>query len=131
MNSALMNLQQAVGVVIGANIGTTITGQLIAFKVTKFAFPMIAVGFAFATFSKNGKRQMWGRALMGLGLLFLGMTTMSGVMKPLRGSAPVREFFTTFSTNPILAIVAGTLVTVLVQSSSATVGLTMTLAGSG
>lgn len=131
VNSALMNLQQAVGVVIGANIGTTITGQLIAFKVTKFAFPMIAVGFAFATFSKNGKRQMWGRALMGLGLLFLGMTTMSSVMKPLRGSAPVREFFTTFSTNPILAIIAGTLVTVLVQSSSATVGLTMTLAGSG
>ncbi len=131
VNSSLMNLQQAVGVVLGANIGTTITGQLIAFKVTSYSFPMIAVGFAFSAFSKNSKRQMWGRALMGLGLLFLGMTTMSGVMKPLRGSAPVREFFTTFSTNPILAIIAGTLVTVIVQSSSATVGLTMTLAGSG
>ncbi len=131
VNSSLMSLQQAVGVVLGANIGTTITGQLIAFKVTKFAFPMIALGFTLATFSKNSKRQMWGKALMGLGLLFLGMTTMSGVMKPLRGSAPVREFFTSFSTNPILAIIAGTLVTVIVQSSSATVGLTMTLAGSG
>lgn len=131
VNSALMTLQQAVGVILGANIGTTITGQLIAFKVTKFAFPMITIGFAIASFSKNTKRQMWGKVLMGLGLLFLGMTTMSGVMKPLQGSTPVREFFTTFSTNPLLAIFAGTLVTVFVQSSSATVGLTMTLAGSG
>ncbi len=131
VNSALMSLQQAVGVVLGANIGTTITGQLIAFKITKYAFPMIAIGFAFSAFSKNRKRQMWGKVILGLGLLFLGMTTMSGIMKPLRGSAPVREFFTTFSTNPILAIIAGTLVTVFVQSSSATVGLTMTLAGSG
>ena len=131
VNSALMSLQQAVGVVLGANIGTTITGQLIAFKITKYAFPMIAIGFAFSSFSKNRKRQMWGKVILGLGLLFLGMTTMSGIMKPLRGSAPVREFFTTFSTNPILAIIAGTLVTVFVQSSSATVGLTMTLAGSG
>ncbi len=131
VNSALMTLQQAVGVVLGANIGTTITGQLIAFKITKYAFPMIAFGFALSAFSKNRKRQMWGKVIMGLGLLFLGMTTMSGIMKPLRGSAPVREFFTTFSSNPILAIIAGTLVTVFVQSSSATVGLTMTLAGSG
>ncbi len=131
VNSALMTLQQAVGVVLGANIGTTITGQLIAFKITRYAFPMIALGFALSAFSKNRKRQMWGKVILGLGLLFLGMTTMSGVMKPLRGSAPVREFFTAFSANPILAIIAGTLVTVFVQSSSATVGLTMTLAGSG
>ena len=131
VNSALMTLQQAVGVVLGANIGTTITGQLIAFKITKYAFPMIALGFALSAFSKNRKRQMWGKVILGLGLLFLGMTTMSGIMKPLQGSAPVREFFTSFSTNPILAIIAGTLVTVFVQSSSATVGLTMTLAGSG
>ncbi|MCK5036988.1 MAG: Na/Pi symporter, partial [Candidatus Sabulitectum sp.] len=131
VNTALMTLQQAVGVILGANIGTTITGQLIAFKITKYAFPMITIGFAIASFSKNYKRQMWGKVLMGLGLLFLGMTTMSGVLKPLQGSAPVREFFTQFSANPLLAIFAGTLVTVFVQSSSATVGLTMTLAGSG
>ena len=131
VNSALMTLQQAVGVILGANIGTTITGQLIAFKVTKFALPMITIGFAISTISKDNKRQMWGKVLMGLGLLFMGMTTMSGVMKPLQGSTPVREFFTQFSTSPFLGILAGTLVTVFVQSSSATVGLTMTLAGSG
>ncbi len=131
VNSALMTLQQAVGVILGANIGTTITGQLIAFKVTSYAYPMITVGFAMSAISRNSKRQMWGKVLAGLGLLFLGMTTMGGVMKPLQGSAPVRDFFTGFSTSPFLGIFAGTLVTVLVQSSSATVGLTMTLAGSG
>ncbi len=131
VNSALMSLEQAIGVILGANIGTTITGQLIAFKATSYAYPMIGIGFAFSAFSKNARRQMWGRALTGLGLLFLGMTTMSGIMKPLQGSAPVREFFTSFSTNPFLGIFAGMLVTLFVQSSSATVGLTMTLAGSG
>lgn len=131
VNSALMSLEQAIGVILGANIGTTITGQLIAFKATSYAYPMIGVGFAMSAFSKNARRQMWGRALTGLGLLFLGMTTMSGVMKPLQGSAPVREFFTSFSTNPLLGIFAGMIVTLFVQSSSATVGLTMTLAGSG
>ena len=131
VNSALMSLEQAIGVILGANIGTTITGQLIAFKVTAYAYPMIGVGFALSAFSKNPRRQMWGRALTGLGLLFLGMTTMSGVMRPLQGSAPVRDFFTSFSRNPLLGIFAGMVVTLLVQSSSATVGLTMTLAGSG
>lgn len=131
VNTSLMTLQQAIGVILGANIGTTITGQLIAFKITRFAYPMITVGFAMASFSKSSKKQMWGKVITGLGLLFLGMTTMSGVMRPLQGSAPVRDFFTEFSTNPILGILAGMIVTVLVQSSSATVGLTMTLAGSG
>ncbi len=131
VNSSLMTLQQAVGVILGANIGTTITGQLIAFKITDYAFPMIALGFGASFLGKNRTRKLWGRAVMGLGLLLLGMTVMSDVMKPLRASAPVRDFFADFSTNPILAVFAGTVMTVLVQSSSATVGLTMTLAGTG
>jgi len=131
VNSALMTLQQAVGVVLGANIGTTITGQLIAFRITSYAYPMIAVGFILVAFSKRRKRQLWGQVIIGLGLLFLGMNAMSGILQPLRTSAPVRDFFMTFSDSPILAILAGTIVTVLVQSSSATVGLTMTLAGAG
>ncbi|MFO7950080.1 MAG: Na/Pi cotransporter family protein [Candidatus Fermentibacteraceae bacterium] len=131
VNSGLMALRQAVGVIIGANIGTTITGQLIAFKITSYAYPMVAIGFAFMAFSKNRRRQFWGRVLLGLGLVFLGMTIMKQVMTPLRTSVAVRTFFTTFSDNPLLAVLAGTLVTMAVQSSSATVGLTMTLAGSG
>jgi len=131
VNSGLMALRQAVGVIIGANIGTTITGQLIAFKITSYAYPMVAIGFSFMAFSKNRRRQFWGRVLLGLGLVFLGMTIMKEVMTPLRSSVAVRNFFTTFSDNPLLAVLAGTLVTMAVQSSSATVGLTMTLAGSG
>ncbi len=131
VNSGLMALRQAVGVIIGANIGTTITGQLIAFKITSYAYPMVAIGFTLMAFSKNRRRQFWGRVLLGLGLVFLGMTIMKQVMTPLRSSVAVRNFFTTFSNNPLLAILAGTLVTMAVQSSSATVGLTMTLAGSG
>lgn len=131
VNTGLMSLQQSIGVILGANIGTTITGQLIAFKITDYAFPMIAVGFVFLAFSKNRKHQFWGRVVVGLGLLFLGMLIMKDVIQPIRSSAPVREVFARFSTSPILAIMAGTLVTMAVQSSSATVGLTMTLAGSG
>ena len=131
VNSGLMALRQAVGVIIGANIGTTITGQLIAFKITSYAYPMVAIGFGLMTFSKNRRRQFWGRVLLGLGLVFMGMTIMKHVMSPLRTSVAVREFFTTFSQSPLLAVLAGTLVTMAVQSSSATVGLTMTLAGSG
>lgn len=131
VNSSLMTLQQAVGVVLGANIGTTVTGQLIAFHISDYAFPMIALGFAMSFLGRNRVHKLWGKALMGLGLLLMGMTVMSDVMKPLRASAPVRDFFADFSANPIFALLAGTLITVIVQSSSATVGLTMTLAGIG
>ncbi len=131
VNSSLMTLQQAVGVILGANIGTTITGQLIAFKISDYAFPIIAAGFALSFLGRGRNLKLWGRALMGLGLLVMGMSVMSDVMKPLRASAPVRNFFADFSTHPLLAVFAGTLITVLVQSSSATVGLTMTLAGIG
>jgi len=131
VNSSLMTMQQAIGVIMGANIGTTITGQLIAFKIANYAFPIIAFGFALSFLGRRRTHKLWGRVIMGLGLLLLGMTVMSDVMKPLRASAPVRSFFADFSTNPLLAIFAGTVLTVLVQSSSATVGLTMTLAAAG
>ncbi|OPL17631.1 MAG: hypothetical protein AVO35_09385 [Candidatus Aegiribacteria sp. MLS_C] len=131
VNSGLMVLQQAVGVIIGANIGTTITGQLIAFKITSYAFPIVAVGFTMFAFARTRRNQFWGRAVVGLGLIFLGMTLMSDVLVPLRSSMAVKNFFTDFSANPLLAVFAGTVLTSIIQSSSATVGLTMTLAGAG
>lgn len=131
VNSGLMVLRQAVGVIIGANIGTTITGQLIAFKITSYAFPIIALGFAMFAFARTRRNQFWGRAILGLGLIFLGMTLMKDILGPLSTSMAVKTFFTNFSTNPLLAVFAGTLITSLIQSSSATVGLTMTLAGAG
>ncbi|MCD4701578.1 MAG: Na/Pi cotransporter family protein [Candidatus Aegiribacteria sp.] len=131
VNSGLIVLRQAVGVIIGANIGTTITGQLIAFKVTHYALPMIAVGFAMYAFAKTHRIQFWGKVVVGLGLIFLGMTLMKDILGPLQTSMAVKHFFMNFSTNPLLAILAGTLITSIIQSSSATVGLTMTLAGAG
>ena len=113
VNSALMTLQQAVGVDLGANIGTTITGELIAFKITNYAFPMIALGFALSILGRHRTHKLWGKVIVGLGLLLLGMSVMSDVMKPLRSSAPVRDFFADFGRNPILAIFAGTIMTVL------------------
>ncbi len=131
VNSGLMVLRQAVGVIIGANIGTTITGQLIAFKITSYAFPIIALGFGMFAFARTRRNQFWGRAILGLGLIFLGMTLMKDILGPLKTSMAVKTFFTSFSTNPMLAVFAGTVLTSLIQSSSATVGLTMTLAGAG
>lgn len=131
VNSGLMVLRQAVGVIIGANIGTTITGQLIAFKLTNYALPIVAVGFSMFAFAKTRRIQFWGKAIIGLGLIFLGMTLMKDVLGPLKTSMAVKNFFMNFSTNPLMAILAGTLITSIIQSSSATVGLTMTLAGTG
>ncbi len=131
VNSGLMILRQAVGVIIGANIGTTITGQLIAFKITHYAYPIVTVGFMMMAFSKNRRTQFWGKALLGLGLIFLGMMVMKQILAPIQDSYAAKHFFMQFSKSPILAILAGIALTSIIQSSSATVGLTMTLAGAG
>ena len=131
VNTGLMTLQQAVGVILGANIGTTMTGQLIAFKITTYAYPGIALGLIMSFVGRSSTTRFWGRVTMGLGILLLGMNVMKGSLEPLEASLPVRNFFTMFSQSPFLGILAGTLVTCIIQSSSATVGLTMTLAGAG
>jgi len=131
VNAALLQLQQAIGVIIGANIGTTITGQLIAFKIDRFALPIIGVGFAVIMLSKRKQNRLWGEAILGFGLLFLGLSIMKQVLAPLGGSQLFRNFFVQFSTQPILGVAAGMLATLIIQSSSATVGLTMALAASG
>lgn len=131
VNAGLLTLTQAVPVMFGANIGTTITGQLIAFKIKDYAFPIMFFGLGLQFLGATRRRRIAGEVLMGLGLLFYGMTLMEGVFKPLSHSAAFREIFVGFSVNPFYGVLAGTVVTVLVQSSSATVGLTLTLAGSG
>jgi phosphate:Na+ symporter len=131
VNAGLLHLQQAIGVIIGANIGTTITGQLIAFKIDRFALPIIGVGFAVIMLSKRRQTRLWGEALLGFGLLFLGLSIMKQVLTPLGGSEVFRSFFIRFSMQPILGVLAGMLATLLIQSSSATVGLTIALAAAG
>lgn len=130
VNSGMMTLSQAVWIIMGANIGTTITGQLIALDVGELA-PVIAfVGVAAVVFLKNDKIRHIGEILAGLGILFIGMEMMGDAMKPLAELEGFVNLLTKFE-NPILGILAGTIFTALIQSSSASVGILQALAGSG
>ncbi len=130
VNSGMMTLGQAVWIIMGANIGTTITGQMIALDVGEIA-PLIAfLGVAAIVFIKNEKVHHIGEILAGLGVLFIGMDMMGAAMKPLADSESFVSLLTKFE-NPILGILAGTIFTALIQSSSASVGILQALAGSG
>ncbi|MCL1875706.1 MAG: Na/Pi cotransporter family protein [Synergistaceae bacterium] len=131
VNAGLMQLKQAIGIVMGANIGTTINAQIIAFKVKDFALPVLALGVALSFFGKKSKHKHFGNGMVGFGLLFLGMANMENSMSFLREMKGSVEFFQMFSTNPLLGVLAGTLLTMLVQASSATIGLTMAMATQG
>lgn len=131
VNAGLMNLAQSIGVIMGANIGTTVTAQLIAFKLGNLALPAIAVGVCLIMFTKSSKYRYWGEVIFGFGLLFMGMGLMSSTVSPLRESEQIINFFVKFSKNPLLAMLVGMVVTFVIQSSSATVGLTIVLASQG
>ena len=130
VNSGLMTLRQAVWIIMGANIGTTITGQLIALDVGAMAPLMAFLGVALVVFFKNPKLHNYGSIVAGLGVLFIGMDMMSGAMKPLADEPAFVSLMTRFE-NPLLGILAGTLFTALIQSSSASVGILQALAQSG
>lgn len=130
VNSGMMKLQQAVWIIMGANIGTTITGQLIALDVGMVA-PLVAfVGVAMIVFLKSPKVHHVGKILAGLGVLFIGMGMMGDAMVPLSESEAFISIMTKFS-NPLLGILAGALFTAVIQSSSASVGILQTLAVAG
>ncbi len=131
VNAGLMNLSQAIGIILGANIGTTITAQLIAFKLTDIAWPILALGSALVMFSKTRRNRSWGETMIGFALLFLGMKFMGGSLKAYREHEVFKQTFIYLSQNRLLGVFAGLLVTFIVQSSSATVGLTMSLIGTG
>ena len=135
VSAGMMTLPQAVGVILGANVGTTVTAQMIAFKLTKLALPAIAVGVALKLFSKKRKNRYAGEIILGFGLLFFGMDIMKTGLSPIKGNPAFIEFFTQFDPGSIgglfFCVITGAMVTILVQSSSATIGLTMTLASQG
>ncbi len=131
VNAGLMNLKQAIGVIMGANIGTTITAQLIAFKISKYSLHAIAIGAALYLFAKSKRSKYLGEVILGFGFLFLGMNTMSSVMTPLRSSLYFREIMTQLSSNPILGVLMGTFITMLIQSSSAAMGILLSLTSVG
>jgi len=131
VQAGLLTLRQSIGVILGANIGTTITAQIIAFKIHKFALPAIGLGVLLNFFVPRKNVKYFGQVLLGFGLLFFGLAVMTEVFGPLKSSPEFKQLFVTFSKNPLLAILTGTALTMLIQSSSATVGITMTLAGVG
>jgi phosphate:Na+ symporter len=131
VNAGLLSLVQAIGVVLGANIGTTITAQLIAFKITKFALPAIGIGAGLKLFGRNKKYSYIGEIVLGFGLLFFGLTTMKHAFNPLKTSEDFRQLFLLVGDYKLLGVLIGALLTVIVQSSSATIGITLALATSG
>ncbi|MFL3051908.1 MAG: Na/Pi cotransporter family protein [Candidatus Neomarinimicrobiota bacterium] len=130
VNSGLLAFSQALGVILGSNIGSTVTAQIVAFKVTDYALLLIALGSIMSLFSKKETIKNLGLVVLGFGLLFYGMKVMSDTMKPLRSDPAFNSILTSFE-NPFLGILAGAIFTALVQSSSATTGIVITLASGG
>lgn len=130
VNSGMLSLQQAVWIIMGANIGTTITGQLIALDVGAIAPLLAFAGVAVVTFSKKQTVQHYGQIVAGLGILFLGMEMMSSAMSPLRDSETFISLMTQFG-NPVIGILVGAVFTAIIQSSSASAGILQTLAIGG
>ncbi len=130
ISSGVMNLTQGIGVILGANVGTTITAQIVAFSVDRYALMIVGVGYAVAFLSKTEKRTTQGNLMMGLGLIFFGMAVMGEAMEPLRSYEPFIDAMAAMK-NPILALLVGLAFTAVVQSSSATTGIVIVLASEG
>ena len=130
VQAQLMTYVQSIGIILGANIGTTITAQLVAFKLTDYALLMIAVGFALTVFSKKESLRHIGEAILGFGILFFGMKIMSDSMKPLRSFEPFIDMMKGLE-NPFFGLMIGAAFTALIQSSSAFTGIVIVLAQQG
>lgn len=129
--SSLMTLPQAMAVVLGADIGTTVTVQLIAFRLTPYALLLVAFGFALRFFARKRRVRYGGEAVMGLGLLFFGLKLMSDATLPLRGSPLFGTVLEHLATTPFAGLAAGAAATLLMQGSAPTIGLLIALAASG
>lgn len=127
INAQIMTLEQAIGMMMGDEIGTTITAQIVAFDVDNLAFLFIAVGFVLMEFLPRGKWQDYGEIIMGFGTLFLGMNLMSDALKVLTTIPFVEEWLVVMGQNVFAGLLAGTIVTAIVQSSSAVTGLTVAM----
>lgn len=135
VNAGLMQLGQAIGVIFGANIGTTITGWIISIKVGKYGFIFLACGIVPIIFGKNSKATTYGKVLFALGLVFIGLETMGAAFKPLRSDEGFINLMTYFAADSYLSIIGtvtiGCLLTFIIQSSSAMLGITIALASTG
>lgn len=135
VNASLLTLNQALGLILGANIGTTVTGWLLALDMGKFGLPIAGVGAIAYMFSKNEKLKIKSSTLLGLGLIFFGLELMSNGLKPIRSMPEFINLFSLFTADSyfgaLKAALVGALITSIVQSSAATLGITITLATQG
>lgn len=135
VNAGLMKLPQAIGIIYGANIGTTVTAQLMAFsfhfKLTDIALPVLGIGFAISYFAKNRTIKNIGEALFGFGMMFLGLKILNGGIPFMKENESMRFFFETYASMPLIGVFLGMIATALVHSSSATVALVMVLGQAG
>lgn len=135
VNAGLMKLPQAIGIIYGANIGTTITAQLMAFsfnfKLTEIALPVLGIGFGISNFAKNKTIKNLGNAFMGFGMMFLGLKILNQGIPFMKENAILRFFFENYASIPIIGIILGLIATALVHSSAATVGLVIVLGQAG
>jgi phosphate:Na+ symporter len=127
INANLMTLEQAVGVMMGQEIGTTLTAQIVAFKIGDFCFLFIALGLVLIEFTPRRGWQEYGEIILGFGILFLGMDLMSGALKVMTEMPAVANWLASMGQNPLAAVLAGTIVTATVQSSSAMTGLVVAM----
>ena len=130
VNSGLMNLMQAVGVIMGANIGTTVTAQIVAFQLDSISPIFVIAGVVMIMFFKNETVNKVGEVVFGFGALFLGMTLMKGSMSGIKDSVTIMHMISSLK-NPLIAILVGLVITTILQSSSASVGILVTMAASG
>ncbi|GGC91861.1 sodium:phosphate symporter [Thalassobacillus devorans] len=131
VNAGFMTFRQAIGVIMGANIGTTATAFIIGLEIKAYALPIVALGAILLFFFKNKRISYIGQSVFGFGALFLGLDIMEGGMKPLRSMEVFQELTVSMSENAILGVVIGTVFTVIVQSSSATIGVLQGLFAQG
>ncbi|MEE1230544.1 MAG: Na/Pi symporter, partial [Phascolarctobacterium sp.] len=131
VNAGLLTLKQGFGIIMGANVGTTMTAQLIAFKLSNYITVLIFIGFLMQLLAKRARGKYLGQVILGFGILMLGMDMMGKAVMPLRAYPGFVDFIGHFSSNPLLGIFIGTVMTVLIQSSSATIGILIAMASQG
>ncbi len=131
VNAGLLNLKQAFGIIMGANIGTTMTAQLIAFKLTHYVPLVLFIGFMMNILSKRSRGKFIGQVLLGFGVLMIGMEFMGQAVMPLRNYPGFTNFIQQFAEYPVLGIGVGIVMTILIQSSSATIGILIAMASQG
>ena len=131
VSASLLTLRQAIGIIMGANIGTTVTSFIIGFKLGEYALPLIFLGTMFLFFTKNRTANNIGRILFGVGGIFYALNLISAGMSPLKDLPQFKEYMVTLGQNPILGVVAGAVITVLIQASSATIGILQVLYAGG